>query len=132
MPSCPFCTQLTTGSGELANEHAVAIEDAYPVTPGHMLIVTRRHVASYFELSEEEQAGLWQLLPTVRAALERAHHPDGFNLGMNDGAAAGQTVRHVHLHVIPRYEGDVPDPRGGVRWIIPERAPYWNRSGNGD
>lgn len=108
------------------NSLAVAFEDGYPVSRGHTLIVPRRHIADYFSLGDDEQAALWALLPAVREILAKIHRPAGFNVGLNVGPAAGQTVGHVHLHVIPRYAGDVLDPRGGVRWVLPERADYWS------
>lgn len=86
-----------------------------------------RHIASVFDLSENEQAALWVLVAKVRAAVHERLQPDGFNIGINDGTAAGQTIGHAHIHVIPRRNGDVPDPRGGIRWIIPDKAPYWDR-----
>ncbi len=95
------------------------------MTEGHTLVVPERHVASLFDLDAEERADVWRLVDEVRAALLESHGPDGFNVGVNDGAAAGQTVWHAHVHVIPRYAGDVPDPRGGIRWVVPETASYW-------
>ena len=68
---------------------------------------------------------VWRLVSHVRKELESEFHPDGFNIGVNDGEAAGQTLPHVHVHVIPRFSGDVPDPRGGIRWVVPDKAPYW-------
>lgn len=124
--SCPLCSVADGGETLAANTRAVAIWDAFPVSPGHALIVSRRHVAGLFDLSTEEQAALWGLLPAVRAAIGARHAPSGYNVGVNVGAAAGQTVGHVHVHVIPRYSGDVKDPRGGVRWVIPRRADYWS------
>jgi diadenosine tetraphosphate (Ap4A) HIT family hydrolase len=109
------------------NGRAVAFPDAFPVSQGHALVVPRRHVESYFSLNADEQAAVWELAWAVRQQLEESLRPAGYNLGINDGFAAGQTVEHAHLHVIPRYEGDVEDPRGGVRWVIPERAAYWLR-----
>lgn len=103
------------------------IDDGYPVSPGHGLLIPRRHVQSFFDLSGEEQSDLLGLLGRARAALQAQHQPDGFNIGINDGSAAGQTVMHLHVHLIPRYAGDRPDPRGGVRWIFPEKADYWTR-----
>jgi len=88
-------------------------------------VIPRQHIASFFELSVVEQQELWALVAQIRAKLLEEYRPDGFNVGLNDGTAAGQTVRHAHIHVIPRYSGDVCDPRGGVRWIIPEKADYW-------
>jgi diadenosine tetraphosphate (Ap4A) HIT family hydrolase len=99
--------------------------DGYPISPGHALLVPRRHIDTWFDASANERLGLFQGIDTARAAIRERHRPDGFNVGMNIGAAAGQTVPHLHLHVIPRYAGDVEDPRGGVRWVVPERAAYW-------
>jgi diadenosine tetraphosphate (Ap4A) HIT family hydrolase len=107
------------------SEFAVALADAYPVAEGHTLVIPRRHVASLFDLSEEEQAALWRLVALVRNELLAELRPDGFTIGVNDGPAAGQTVLHAHVHIIPRRQGDVPDPRGGVRWVLPQKAPYW-------
>ena len=95
---------------------------------GHTLVVPRRHVASVFDLAPEEYAALWALVAAVRARLAASTGADGFTIGVNDGVAAGQTVGHAHVHVIPRRAGDVGDPRGGVRWVLPERAGYWNSS----
>jgi predicted RNase H-like nuclease/diadenosine tetraphosphate (Ap4A) HIT family hydrolase len=122
---CPFCSRIASGQVTAESEHAVAFPDGFPVSRGHALVVPRRHVASVCELTEAEQADLWRLAARVRARLAAELAPAGFNIGLNDGAAAGQTVPHAHAHVIPRYDGDVPDPRGGVRWVIPEKAPYW-------
>jgi diadenosine tetraphosphate (Ap4A) HIT family hydrolase len=109
----------------LENDAAIAIPDAFPVAEGHVLVVPKRHVASLFDLPDEELAALWKLVALVRAKLASELKPDGFNVGLNDGAAAGQTVPHAHVHVIPRRAGDVADPRGGVRWILPAKARYW-------
>jgi len=126
LPPCPFCSPAPAGV-VLENDHALALYDGYPVTPGHCLIVTRRHIMSFFDATGEEQAALFDLLGRMRDLLLAERRPDGFNIGINDGAAAGQTVMHLHLHLIPRYGGDTSDPRGGVRWIMPEKAPYWKR-----
>lgn len=122
---CPFCARATSGEHLAANELAVAFPDGFPVNPGHALVVPRRHVASYFDLTEHEQSALWRLVSQVKQQLDRDREPDGYNVGINAGAAAGQTVWHAHVHLIPRYPGDVEDPRGGVRWVIRARAPYW-------
>ena len=106
---------------------AVAARDSYPVSKGHTLIIPRRHVASFFETTEAERQAMLKLLDEMKAMLDREHKPDGYNIGINNGAAAGQTVMHVHMHLIPRYAGDRPDPRGGVRWILPEKAAYWEK-----
>jgi diadenosine tetraphosphate (Ap4A) HIT family hydrolase len=105
---------------------AVALHDGFPVSPGHTLIVPRRHIASPSEATPEEFAAIWSLLIEARAGIERELKPDGFNIGVNDGRAAGQTVMHLHVHLIPRFAGDSPDPRGGVRWVLPEKARYWD------
>ena len=108
----------------LGNELAVTFSDAFPVSPGHMLIVPRRHVSDFFSLTAEEQAAIWSLVVSVRRHIETQHAPDGYNLGINVGSSAGQTVPHAHLHIIPRYDGDVDDPRGGIRWVLPSKAGY--------
>jgi diadenosine tetraphosphate (Ap4A) HIT family hydrolase len=123
---CPFCS-LPPDRIWMATEHALVFPDSFPISEGHTLIVPVRHVPSVFDLSQEEQAAIWALVGKVRAALQERLHPDGFNIGVNDGAAAGQTIGHAHIHVIPRRKGDVPDPRGGIRWIIPGKAPYWDK-----
>jgi diadenosine tetraphosphate (Ap4A) HIT family hydrolase len=122
---CPFCAP-DLPSTVSSSAHAAAIPDAYPVTEGHLLVIPRRHVESVFDLDEAEQADLWSLVARVRDELRRRPGVVACTVGVNDGPAAGQIVRHAHVHVIPRREGDVPDPRGGVRWVIPERAAYWH------
>ena len=122
---CPFCTpdpSRVIMTGPLC----IAIEDGYPVSRGHSLIVPRRHAHSFFELSPPEEAAILAMVRQTKTILDNKYAPEGYNLGINDGAAAGQTIMHVHLHVIPRYRGDRPDPRGGVRWIFPEKADYWS------
>jgi len=121
---CPLCVAAGRSDILAANEHAVAIADAFPVNPGHTLIISRRHVENLFDLSHEEQMSLWDLLPAVRRAIESHHSPAGYNIGVNVGVTAGQTVGHVHVHVIPRFTGDVDDPTGGVRFVIPQRGNY--------
>ena len=123
-PPCPFC-KPDPARVFFQGEHVFALWDAYPLTDGHALIVPHRHIESWFDATAEEQAELLQAISAVREEIESTRSPDGYNVGMNLGAAAGQTVDHLHLHVIPRYAGDVPDPRGGIRWVIPGRAPYW-------
>jgi diadenosine tetraphosphate (Ap4A) HIT family hydrolase len=106
------------------NAHAYARFDQYPVTPGHTLIIPYRHITNPFEMTEEERQGMWNLLSEVREMIEESYHPDGFNLGVNIGEAAGQTIPHLHVHLIPRYRGDMRDPRGGVRGVIPKKQHY--------
>lgn len=126
-PPCPFCKRVEEGRLVAQSDHAAAFPDGYPVSPGHHLVVSRRHVADFFELSAEEQADLWQLVAELHETLRHELRPDGFNVGLNAGRTAGQTVMHVHVHVIPRWAGDVDDPRGGVRWVIPAKARYWEQ-----
>jgi diadenosine tetraphosphate (Ap4A) HIT family hydrolase len=125
-PDCPFCERCATDRVIAGNEYAVAFPDAYPLTRGHTLIVPLRHEPDFFALTEKEQRAMVSLLRSVRRKLDRKYSPDGYNIGLNAGTAAGQTIGHVHLHVIPRYSGDVPDPRGGIRWILPAKARYWS------
>ena len=122
--SCPFCALPAERILLLADE-ALVIRDAFPVSPGHTLVVPRRHIGSFFDLSDAERTCMVELLAQAKAQLDLSFPPDGFNIGIHDGAAAGQTVQHLHLHLIPRYRGDVPDPRGGVRWVMPGKAKYW-------
>jgi diadenosine tetraphosphate (Ap4A) HIT family hydrolase len=107
-----------------ATQHAFVILDAYPVSPGHTLVISRRHVMDIFDLTESEIADILRLIRSARERLDRTLKPSGYNIGVNVGRAAGQTVMHVHIHVIPRYTGDVSDPTGGVRGVIPGRARY--------
>ena len=121
--TCPFC-ELPRDRILYEDHQVVALWDGFPVSPGHALIVPRRHVPTWFEASIEEQAAIVKTIERVRDEILRRYQPDGFNIGINVGEAAGQTVFHLHLHVIPRYRGDVPNPRGGVRRVIPHRADY--------
>lgn len=110
-----------------SNDLAFAIRDGFPVGPGHTLVVTRRLVASWFDATSDEQAAVMTLVNEVKRQLDKSHRPDGYNVGFNAGDAAGQTVPHLHVHVIPRYRGDRADPRGGVRWVLPDKADYWSK-----
>ncbi len=122
--NCPFC-RLTQERIVLQNDLALVIRDGFPVSPGHTLIIPKRHVGSFFDVTEQERASLLSLLDQAKANLETEFSPAGYNIGINDGAAAGQTVPHLHIHLIPRYPGDSADPRGGVRWVLPDKAQYW-------
>lgn len=128
-PACPFCQRIDAGQAVLSNTLAAAFPDGFPLSAGHTLVVPRRHVASYFDLSPAEQQAMWQLVAHMQERIGRDHQPAGFNVGINVGEAAGQTVGHAHIHVIPRYRGDVEDPRGGVRWVLPDKAAYWKGRG---
>ena len=123
-PDCPFCN-LSADRVLMETATTIAFLDGYPIAEGHTLVIPRRHVASVFDLTEHDQQQLWRQVASVRQLLAQRYRLDGFNIGVNDGGAAGQTVPHAHVHVIPRRKGDVPDPRGGVRWIMPGRARYW-------
>ena len=122
--TCAFCT---LPSARVIDENATAmvIRDGYPVSPGHTLLIPKRHTGSFFYLAEQERDDLLALLDRAKRVLDAELQPQGYNIGINDGAAAGQTVPHLHVHLIPRFEGDLPDPRGGVRWVIPAKATYW-------
>lgn len=127
MSRCPFCPPYGFVP---CHESALslALRDGYPVSPGHTLVVPRRHVGSLFELSAAERDDLFALVAQAREGLESEMAPAGYNVGVNVGTAAGQTVPHVHVHLIPRYEGDQEDPRGGIRLIFPGRTRYWENA----
>ena len=108
----------------LANDLCYARYDRYPVSPGHLLLIPFRHVAGLFDATDMEQAALLALVREAKDFLDDRFHPDGYNVGVNVGKIAGQTVMHLHVHVIPRYAGDMEDPRGGVRGVIPEKRVY--------
>lgn len=121
-PACIFCKPQREILCE--NEHALAIADTFPVSPGHSLVVPRRHARTVFDLSEAEHAACFALAREASGLLRRRHSPDGFNIGVNCEVAGGQSVWHAHIHLIPRFAGDTPNPRGGVRNVIPRKAGY--------
>ena len=124
---CPFCRRVATHDDLLSEEDlCAAFYDTTPLNPGHVLVVPRRHETDFLALHSDELEAILVMTVDLRAHLGRHFSADGFNLGVNIGRAAGQTIGHAHLHLIPRYRGDVADPRGGLRWIIPERARYWS------
>jgi diadenosine tetraphosphate (Ap4A) HIT family hydrolase len=110
-----------------ADELFAVVSDMFPVSQGHTLIIPRREVARFQDLTMPEKARLMGSVDWAQHHLQTAQSPvpDGFNLGVNDGPAAGQTIPQLHFHIIPRYKGDVPDPRGGIRWVKPKQAQYW-------
>ena len=118
---CIFCGEPTM---VIENELAFAHYDSYPVNPGHCLIIPRRHVADYFQATVEEKAAIWALVDEMKTIIDRDYKPDGYNVGVNVGKAGGQSVPHIHIHMIPRYKGDIEDPRGGVRGVIPHKQKY--------
>ncbi len=119
---CLFCKDPRGVS--LQDELAYSARDTYPTSPGHTLVIPRRHVASFFELTPEEVAACMGLIRQEKKLLDEGFHPDGYNIGVNVGQAAGQSIRHVHIHIIPRYKGDVENPQGGVRHVLPKKAHY--------
>lgn len=120
---CPFCD--ASGSVILVrNELCYARFDQYPVTDGHVLIIPFRHFSNYFDATEDETCSIWSLVDGVKHVIRQERSPDGYNIGINVGRAAGQTIPHLHVHIIPRYEGDMTDPRGGVRGVIPDKQKY--------
>ncbi len=121
---CPFCNPSSNTELILESAQAYSIFDKYPVNPGHALIIPKRHISDYFELSFKEQSSCIFMLNEVKKEIYKRFKPDGFNVGINIGEIAGQTVPHVHIHLIPRYSGDVDDPIGGVRGVIPDKRKY--------
>jgi diadenosine tetraphosphate (Ap4A) HIT family hydrolase len=121
--ACPFCS---LGPERLLDETelTLTVPDRYPASLGHALVIVKRHVPSVFDVTAEEWAAVKVALDRARASLDAELHPDGYKLGVNVGEAAGQTVSHVHVHLIPRYAGDAPKPRGGVRHVIPGKGNY--------
>jgi diadenosine tetraphosphate (Ap4A) HIT family hydrolase len=121
---CPFCAIEDSREIIAESELSLAFYDGYPVSPGHALIIPKRHVSSFFDLSEEERLDMLKLADQVKKILDNKFHPDGYNIGVNVGESAGQSVFHVHMHIIPRYTGDVENPKGGVRGVIPSKQSY--------
>jgi diadenosine tetraphosphate (Ap4A) HIT family hydrolase len=121
---CPFCNPDKDREIILESASVFAIYDKFPVSNGHVLIIPKKHVSNYFELSFKEQSACWFVLNSVQKIIQEKFNPDGFNVGININETAGQTVPHVHIHLIPRYNGDVEIPRGGVRGVIPDKKEY--------
>jgi diadenosine tetraphosphate (Ap4A) HIT family hydrolase len=121
---CPFCIREEGREIIIENDLAYATYDKYPVSTGHALIISKRHCGNYFDLTPEEQSSCWDLMNGVKEIIRDRLHPDGFNIGVNIGEASGQTIPHVHIHLIPRYQGDVREPKGGVRGVIPKKKKY--------
>jgi len=124
--SCPFCNP-SDAEKVLSNDLAYARYDIYPVSDGHILIIPFRHVASWFDTTHEEKKAIFNLVEKSKAILDQKSSPDGYNIGINIGKTAGQTIFHLHVHLMPRYEGDVDDPTGGVRHVIPGKGNYLKR-----
>lgn len=121
--NCIFCN-MEQERVLAENELCFAIRDGFPVSDGHTLIIPKRHVANYFDLTDEEVMAMQVMMKKFKSQLDTELSPDGYNIGINVNEAAGQTVFHVHMHLIPRYKGDVENPRGGVRGVIPDKQKY--------
>ena len=119
---CLFCTGAKGVS--LQNDLAYSARDSYAVSPGHTVVIPRRHVAEFFDLTSAEVAACMGLINEEKKLIDAEFSPDGYNIGVNVGQAAGQSIFHVHIHIIPRYKGDVENPQGGVRHVIPKNAHY--------
>ena len=114
---CVFCSP-NSDIIVFSNDHAYLRFDDYPVTPGHMLIIPFRHIRSFFEISDDELTSLWELARLGKQYLDTTYHPEGYNIAVNDGVVAGQTVMHLHIHLIPRYPGDLTDPKAWVHEVL--------------
>ncbi|BEP27855.1 HIT family protein [Helicovermis profundi] len=119
--NCIFCSNLNKIK---ETNLSYAIYDKFPVNKGHILIIPKRHISSFFELQKEEKDDLFELLDEMKLLLDKAFKPDAYNIGINDGIVAGQSIMHLHIHLIPRYKGDLENPKGGVRGVIPSRMGY--------
>ena len=122
--NCPFCYISKDIKIICENTLAIATYDIFPVNRGHVLIIPKRHFLSFFEITKEEYLAVFNLIENVKTILDKRFNPDGYNIGVNINKAAGQTIPHCHIHVIPRFNGDMVNPRGGVRHVIPERGSY--------
>lgn len=127
MENCPFCEiekKIDTDRIIYQDDTWVAIYDNYPVSQGHVLLIPKRHVKTFFELNIVELESVGLTIGIIKMILDKKYHPTGYNIGANCGESAGQTVMHCHIHIIPRYDGDMDDPRGGVRGVIPGKQKY--------
>ena len=124
MKDCVFCEQFDKNRIVYEDDTWIAVYDSYPVSKGHTLLIPKRHCETFFDLNDVETGSLFTTINVVKSVLEANFKPNGFNIGANCGKSAGQTVMHCHIHLIPRYDGDVEDPRGGVRGCIPSHMRY--------
>ncbi len=120
---CPFC-DIDNLNIVLKNDHCFAVFDKYPVNKGHMLIIPFRHFGSFFDATKDEILAIYELLIDAKNYLDKKYSPDGYNVGVNIGRVSGQTIMHLHVHLIPRYKGDIENPIGGVRGVIPSKMIY--------
>jgi diadenosine tetraphosphate (Ap4A) HIT family hydrolase len=120
---CPFCSP---SEDEMIIKDRLCYSrwDKFPVSKGHILIIPFRHVSSYFDTTHDEKKSIAKLIEACKKILDQQFSPDGYNIGVNVGEPAGQTVMHCHIHIIPRYIGDIENPRGGVRGVIPHKREY--------
>ena len=122
---CIFCEKYSNKDNIIyENDKVFAFYDAFPVSKGHILIVTKRHLESFFETNDDEKKAITKALSDLKEITDKTYKPDGYNIGVNIGESAGQTIMHLHIHLIPRYQGDTDDPRGGVRGVIPNKQKY--------
>ena len=124
MDECFFCKSIKNNDFYLENELAIARLDDFPVNKGHLEVILKRHIKDWWGTTLEEKIAIFNLLEEAKKMIDDKYSPDGYNIGMNLGEKAGQSVMHLHVHLIPRYDGDVENPRGGVRGIIPEKQNY--------
>ena len=123
MKDCIFCN-IPKEKIVLESHLSIAFYDTYPVSKGHLLIIPKRHIVDYFDLSPDEKTDIWHLVDKAKVYLDNKYAPDGYNVGININEAAGQTISHCHIHIIPRYTGDIDNPIGGVRGVIPDKRIY--------
>jgi diadenosine tetraphosphate (Ap4A) HIT family hydrolase len=123
------CTYCNLSESRIIDQSPLTLvfRDVFPVSPGHTLIIPRRHVESYFDLTDQEREDMTFMMMRAKNALKTELSPQAFNIGINEGFAAGQTVAHINMHLIPRFKGDVTEPRGGIRWIFPDKAVFWEK-----
>ncbi len=123
--SCLFCDKEKLKTPAISeNDFCFAVFDAYPVSRGHALIIPKKHILSFFDLKEDEIVKMFSLIREVKDFLQKEYSPDAFNIGINDGEVAGRTIHHLHIHLIPRYKGDIENPKGGIRHVIPGKGFY--------
>jgi diadenosine tetraphosphate (Ap4A) HIT family hydrolase len=122
--NCPFCNNDISQRKIKDGNLVFSVYDKYPVNKGHILVITKRHCSNYFLLSEAEKSEAWQMISEMEVWVRDRYNPDGFNIGINVSEAAGQTVQHVHIHLIPRYIGDMKDPTGGIRHCVENKGYY--------
>lgn len=122
--TCRFCVSKPGRRLILESKFGFAAYDRHPASDGHFLVIPYRHFADYFDINDDEREDLWSLVAQCKSIVDKEWSPDGYNIGINVGESAGQSINHLHIHVIPRYKGDVENPKGGVRGVIPDRKLY--------